>query len=241
MNEQQDLTGETLASLRREIGISEKLQHEGIVKYIGAVLFPGAYTLVTEFCPYGSVATALQLGPFDNTTIVKILFDCCRVMSFMHSCNILHRDLKPENLLLVSFDVTASYMCKVGDLGEVKPVSSASPDTLTDKPHGTRHYVAPEYTVCKCTKKCDVYSFGIMMCVIANQGEFTLEYKSIIDLYEKVRKGARPSLLHPNCVPDGYKELMEICWDEDPTKRPNFCDIVGTLEDMLEKLKNEKK
>ena len=41
----------------------------------------------------------------------------------------------------------------------------------------------------------------------------------------------RPDI--PDYVPPAYKQLMEDCWEDDPTARPGFPDILNRLFNML--------
>lgn len=38
------------------------------------------------------------------------------------------------------------------------------------------------------------------------------------------------------CCYQGIRDLIESCWAPDPEDRPQFVDVVNTLEDLLAKL-----
>jgi hypothetical protein len=45
------------------------------------------------------------------------------------------------------------------------------------------------------------------------------------------QSGLRPPI--PQSSPPMYLDLMTRCWDEDPTVRPKFTEILRILEDMI--------
>lgn len=78
--------------------------------------------------------------------------------------------------------------------------------------------------------KADVYSFGIILWELLQIGFPFAEYaadwsgKPTSDFGAAVQKGLRPSI--PSHVPTGYSELIQVCWQSDPQKRLNFCEII---------------
>jgi len=52
---------------RNEVFTMEKLRHNAIVSFIGAVDFPGRFMIVTEFCKYGNLYKAMK-GTLKNST-----------------------------------------------------------------------------------------------------------------------------------------------------------------------------
>ena len=54
------------------------------------------------------------------------------------------------------------------------------------------------------------------------------------ELSRTVVTGGRPLIApeHVASVPNGWIELMQQCWDQDPTNRPNFDAIHDTLEQV---------
>ncbi|KAL3268396.1 hypothetical protein HHI36_007512 [Cryptolaemus montrouzieri] len=106
---------ESKRNIIQEINILKKLAgHPHIIQYLSASVIDKSETqhgqteflLVTELCSGGSLVNILQARStaFDLETIVKIFYQTCLAVSYMHSQqpNIIHRDLKIDNLLISS-------------------------------------------------------------------------------------------------------------------------------------------
>ena len=147
-------------------------------------------------------------------------------MSYLHLRNIIHRDLKPANILMDEF------LCpKVADFGLSKLVQSEeygsiSQSTATIK--GTPMYIAPEiWSDYAYTPKCDVYAYGFMVYEIVTSLE-PYKANSVFEIYPKIIRGERPTI--DDLVPIAYKNLIEKCWSQNPTERPDFSQIVEELK-----------
>ena len=65
----------------------------------------------------------------------------------------------------------------------------------------------------------------------------------IIEAGHKIRKkGVRPPI--PEDIPESLKELLQSCWQVDPSKRPSFSDICQQIKSwrmgVVEKIKSNK-
>ena len=113
---------------------------------------------------------------------------------------------------------------KIGDLGScclsLGQVSSApidnprwkSPELLCNSPY---------------TKKCDVYSFGIIMSELVRRSIPFSELKWDSQVISNILQGVRPVL--PLDCEENYKELLENCWHKEPSSRPSFKKIFSFL------------
>lgn len=82
-------------------------------------------------------------------------------------------------------------------------------------------------------EKVDVFSFGVMMYELLAQTSITvkhgmLEANGTLSGYaEKVSQGFRETI--PRHWPDYVKMLVSECWDQEPSNRPSFKDIIHRL------------
>ena len=118
----------------------------------------------------------------------------------------------------IPLQLTHEDVVVVADVGVSKQA-----DMITGTMAGTPAYVAPEVIRSKVyDSKADIYSFGIMM------WEMWYGMRAFLDvdgglhtILEKVVEGVRPPHVEGRTQPpDGWRELMQRCWDEEADKRP---------------------
>ncbi|KAK9826762.1 hypothetical protein WJX81_007239 [Elliptochloris bilobata] len=195
--------------------------------------------MLSEFCDRGNLDRAMTAGRFKNpdgtpnmTTICRSLIDVAAGMDYLHSLGVLHADLKGGNVLLKStstFDDPRGFICKVGDFGLSRVLETNSTHVSTNS-YGTVAYMPAEMLKDgKMTKAVDVYSFAIIMLELF-MGDMVFRGMSSSQVFYKVLMGYRPPV--PECMPQGFKDLLVACWDENPINRPPFEDIVRWLRKL---------
>ncbi len=103
-----------------------------------------------------------KLGSEDIVTMGK---DICDALIACEQMNVVHRDIKPANVFINSFGTF-----KLGDFGVAKQMQHTQTGMTKI---GTAMYMAPElYREETADKRVDIYSLGIMLYRIANQGCF---------------------------------------------------------------------
>src|SRR6266508_653377 len=137
----------------------------------------------------------------------------------IHEKDLLHCDLHSGNILIQGGG------CYITDLGLCGPVD----DESSGKIYGIIPYIAPEILQGgKNTKQSDVYSIGMLMWEIFS-GHPPFDDKAHgPGLILKICEGLRPQIL-PS-IPDDYAQMMQKCWDVDPSKRPTI-DVIWDFAD----------
>ena len=228
------LTNRDKEEFEREVVMLERCRHPAIVEFVGAVLIPGKQTIVTEFCPLGSLEDAMKTHPdkFDEKMKIKCLLDVSVGMEFLHRNDITHRDLKPGNLLMVSWNYRDAVVVKLADFGLTRAAGHGK--TIVSTGVGTGAYMAPEILAGSRTydKSVDVYSFSMLIYRIFS-GRTSLEDPAFANVREPLRQimsGKRPSI-PPSC-PEEIKNMMVECWNNTPSRRPSFSRINTSLKDF---------
>jgi len=232
---QERMTPQGRIDFNNEVEVLRNNQKETIVQFIGAVFVPGQLSIVTEYCPYGSLYTAMKKYPnaFRNSVLrVKCLADASAAMFYLHNNGVIHGDLKPENLLLFSLDPRTPVVAKITGFG----TNIASRMKETKDIHSLL-FVAPEILKGCDTfdKSIDVYSFSLVMYfalfgLLPFEGDAIIEDES--ELCETIIAGDRPVI--PNtCFDENIKQLMQMCWTADSSRRPSFGEIYVFLKKSL--------
>jgi len=219
-------TGEvSIQDLIAEAKLMANLRHPNITQLMGLCLHePDAY-IITEFISLGSLFHIIHTPEvvFEPEHVRKFALDTCKGMAYIHGARIMHRDLKCSNLL-----VDKDWNVKVSDFGLSRFVTDIG-NTMTAC--GTPSWAAPEVLRnVPYSFQADVYSFGICLWEMATQ-QYVYDglppYHVVIQV---ATKGLRPEI--PSSVRPEFADMLQDCWDEDPSNRPSFGQLVNQLTDM---------
>ncbi|KAI7750646.1 hypothetical protein M8C21_012692 [Ambrosia artemisiifolia] len=216
----------------QEVYILRKVRHKNVVQFIGACTKPPSLCIVTEFMSGGSVYDYLhkQKGTFKLPTLLKVSIDISKGMNYLHQNNIIHRDLKAANLLMDEHEVV-----KVADFGVARVKAQTGVMTAET---GTYRWMAPEVIEHKpYDHKADVFSFGVVLWELLT-GKLPYEYLTPLQAaVGVVQKGLRPTI--PKNTPPKLAELLEKCWQQDPSLRPDFTEIIEILKEIAKEVGEE--
>ncbi|XP_030020680.1 atrial natriuretic peptide receptor 1 isoform X3 [Manduca sexta] len=228
-----DLTRPLLLELKK----MKDLEHDHLARFYGACVDPPHCCLLTEYCPKGSLQDILENESIklDWMFKVSLMHDIVKGMHYLHSSDIRsHGALKSSNCV-----VDSRFVLKITDFG-LHALRTAEKDSRAHSYWTRLLWTSPELLRMtdpppEGTQKGDVYSFGIIMHEIVNrQGAFWLgpgidmSPKEIIEMV--ISSGIRPNTSHHrSCEVDDATELMARCWAEEPTDRPDFAHLKGTI------------
>lgn len=101
---------------------------------------------------------------FSQDEVLKIGRDICNALILCHRKEILHRDIKPENIF---YNEDGNY--KLGDFG-ISKIMSTTPGAKSSTRAYTEEYAAPEQIFGKYDTRVDIYSLGLVLYELSNDG-----------------------------------------------------------------------
>ncbi|GBB92314.1 hypothetical protein RclHR1_00020017 [Rhizophagus clarus] len=151
----------------------------------------------------------------------RIAYEIINALYFVHKEEAIHRDLHSGNILYSQFNDT----WYISDLGLCGPANRPSTSIYCNLP-----YIAPEVISKKeYTFASDIYSVAILMWEISSGYSPFINYECYdCDLVMIIIDGIRPEIV-PG-TPLEYKNLMEECWDADPSNRPDIKELDKRME-----------
>ncbi|KAL6965147.1 Serine/threonine-protein kinase sty46 [Sarracenia purpurea var. burkii] len=213
----------------QEVFIMRKVRHKNVVQFIGACTKPPSLCIVTEYMSGGSVYDYLhkQFSSFTLPSLLRVAIDISKGMTYLHQNNIIHRDLKSANLLMEE-----NGMVKVADFGVARVKAQSGIMTAET---GTYRWMAPEVIEHKAyDHKADVFSFGIVLWELIT-GKIPYEYLTPLQAaVGVVKNGLRPTI--PKNTHPKLAALLERCWQQDPTLRPDFSKIIDILQQIAKEV-----
>lgn len=237
----------------KEVDIHAGLAHPKIVSFLGFSTGEESCSVVLELMD-GDLRALMERrmqedstreAPFSILEACDIMLQVAEGVQFMHQNGVVHRDLKSWNILVKSSrDDDAEHVCaKVSDFSLSKRNEKSRTYSHQTPMTGTTRWMAPELIyrkehmlrrgvlgmsegVLKHPFKSDVYSFG-MLCYEILTGNMPFSDATPTDIKQQVQRGDRPEL--PSQCPQILKNLIQLCWDPEPTTRPSFAEICEEL------------
>ncbi|XP_067133118.1 atrial natriuretic peptide receptor 1-like isoform X3 [Centruroides vittatus] len=232
-------------SLLLELKRMKDLQHNHIVRFLGACLDPPHCCLVTEYCPRGSLQDILENDEIKLDWMFRcsLMHDIVKGMAYLHNSEIRsHGNLKSSNCV-----VDSRFVLKITDFGLHSLRTYDENENEDSYAHWRRKlWTAPELLRAinappEGTQKGDVYSFAIIAYeIVGRQGPFYLGRIELSpkEIVERVLSGMKPAFrpfLEEGICDEEVMTMIKRCWAEDPLERPDF----HALKSIIRRLNRE--
>ncbi|KAL2609854.1 hypothetical protein R1flu_028427 [Riccia fluitans] len=223
----QDLKTEALEEFKSEVAIMRRLRHPNIVLFMGAVTKPPNLSIITEFCPRGSLYRLLHRPnrELDERKRIRMAVDVVKGMNYLHRCSppVVHRDLKSPNLL-----VDKNWTVKVCDFGLSRQKHSTFLSSKSSA--GTPEWMAPEVLRNEPSdEKSDVYSFGVILWELAT---LQVPWNGMNPIQVVGAVGFQHRRLPTDTIDPALAAIIQACWRTDSKLRPSFADLMVELKNL---------
>jgi serine/threonine protein kinase len=118
-----------------------------------------------------------------------------------------------------------------------------APETWDLKDSPLKKYLGPKQKP-KFSESSDVWSFGLLFWELFGLGSDTplqelwvSEQLFYMEIKLRLKRGCLLNI-HRNC-PESVHQIMQLCWREDPSKRPTFGTIEEKLQALIQKWKSQ--
>jgi eukaryotic-like serine/threonine-protein kinase len=217
-------------SVLREIEVTSRLRHPGIVELLDYGEQAGVFFFAMEHCPKGCVETRVKSeGPLGVEAALALALPAIDGLAFAHRSGIVHRDIKPANVL-----IDGAGRGKLGDLGLAKSFEQAglSGMTATGAIAGTLSFMPREQITSfrQLRPASDVWSMAATLYYMLT-GKYTRDFPANRDPLAVVLTGRIVPLRdRAPRLPAAMAAVVDRAIAEDPEKR--FPDGAG-LRDAL--------
>jgi len=226
-----EMTPEQEAEFKREASIMVNTQpHQNIVKLYGVCVEPSyPLAIVTEYLEGGSLRDLLATKEFKVIELIKIAKDIVKGMKHLQHENLVHRDLSARNILMSQ--TKDGWIAKISDFGLSRSVDTETQKGQTISGVGPLKWMAPESLVYKqYSIKSDVWSFGITVIELFTRGEEPYPNMDSVQAASAVmHQNLRPDI--PDNCPPRLAQLLLDCFSREPSKRPEWKEILVTLDE----------
>ncbi len=207
-----------------EIKMLQQLQHPNIVTLYGFIHEERDLMIVMELCEIGSLRSYLEQHkhtPLSPSLIHKWMLQAALPIDYLRHHSVQHMDIKTDNYV-----ITSKMILKLTDFG----ISQVLEKTRSfSSEAGSWRWMSPERLRDRivCTKF-DIYALALVFWCLFTRALPYANYESEFAIAKAVCDNkVRPSI-PPEC-PASIRKLIEACWDDNRTKRPDIRDVIIAL------------
>jgi len=190
--------------------------------------------LVVPWAQYGDILQYFDLRGWTGSRALQFTAEILSALCYLHSEDIaiVHRNLHPGNIL-----VDENVHVRLVDFG-LSVFTGTDDSSPNDRAEGAVRYMPPEILRPsrftgegeKNTTASDIYSFG-MVCwrIYTGLAPFHDIYENQI-AFDIVDGKCPLRSSSPRSIPDFLWEVMEACWQYQPTARPSASSLCSRLQ-----------
>ncbi len=216
---------------KREVAISNELNHPNIVRLIGWGEREGRLFLVMEFIKGTTLRDHLPPEGLTVPETMGIMRGLSSGLAHAHKLGVVHRDLKPDNVM-----INHNKQVKIMDLGLAKRDENKTAITKTGDTFGTPAFMAPEQIAGSTTPdpRTDQYAVGVMLFELLT-GHRPFEEEDSLQMIMKHLQAEPPSIReYKPELPEAAAQVVAKMLAKDPSQRyPNMQAACAALEDAL--------
>ncbi|KAF8595147.1 kinase-like protein [Ceratobasidium sp. AG-I] len=203
----------------RELDTWAKLDHLNILKLLGLAELHGMLSMVSPWCVYGNVVSAVKQWPTLDRFMMCI--QLTEAVAYLHGAGVIHGDLKGDNVLL-----GGDGYIKLTDFGLSIMHQQTMRFSETDPGGGTMRWMAPELleeTEGRC-READVYAMGMVSEIITGRIPFS-EIATGPGVIRAVTRDRRiPEVPELRAQPQSPRATLMLgtllrCWAYEPKER----------------------
>src|SRR5581483_9121299 len=158
---------------------------------------------------------------------LQMLYEIICGLSEIHKQNLIHRDFHDGNILNHSIGEVNSIF--ISDLGLCCHIQSF---LEKDNIYGVMPFVTPEVLRGKpYTLASDIYSFSMIMWEFTSGVTPFNDKAHDLQLSLSICRNERPEIIEN--TPQCYVNLMKMCWDRDPLKRPSASEVRNIIRKWI--------
>ncbi|KAF4075767.1 hypothetical protein AMELA_G00222560 [Ameiurus melas] len=167
--------------------------------------------------------------PLHLEDLISYSFQVARGMEFLASRKCIHRDLAARNILLSDNNVV-----KICDFGLARDLYKDPDYVRKGDARLPLKWMSPESIFDKVfTTQSDVWSYGVLLWEIFSLGASPYPGLNIDEEFcHRLKQGTRMRAPEYS-TPEIYNTML-VCWERNPSDRPTFTELVGTLGDLLQ-------
>ena len=234
----EELAGDTtiIERFRREVLVLRRLEHEGIVRMIGAGRSVDNRVFIALERLDGLTIEQLveSSGKLEVGRALDIAAQICRALELSHERGFVHRDMKPANVI-IERTRSGEDLVKVVDYGISRNLGDDPGDELISagKMLGSPCYAAPEQArLGTLDARTDLYAVGII-CYEMLTGTLPFEDPDPVNVLRAQVTAPVPPL--PESIPTAVCTLVEALLAKDPAHRPQ---TARSVAEQLERLRS---